>query len=449
MIKQLNRVIAILLVTSSMLYAKEIKINSLKELNLYASENGNVITMTPGVYKLVDFLPIDAMKGKHHRKEFQFITFSGSNNVFNLEGVEIEVDTKLRSALNPPIHSDEFLITGDNNIFNGLTIRCIGEGTSPGGTVLKVAGKANILNDVTLFVTGSYPYGYGDLFGKGKHAETTIRHKKHSGLLVTGSDTKLFRCKIYNRSFGHCFFVQQRPKNVYFEDCYAEGEVRSTDAILAETSGPAFDVKFKTWTQNREGEYIVTPGYMKALCEDGFRLYGQSDNIIFKNCTAKNTRAGFELRAQGVRLENCTTIGTERAYWVGDDAILKNCKGDANYGPLMFVEGSNVNVELILDAAESDRIVHALITVQGKNNNIVLKAAEGKVKAKKLPILIGYTHPMHGESMSPYSGGETSGLKFENRTNMPIKIGKMVSDAEIVTNGEVLENKGTNIRIKG
>lgn len=439
--------IIIVLFVSGTLKAEEIKISSLKELANYASQSGNVITMSPGVYQLTDYLPIDSMKVRRTRKQFQYIVFSGSNNTFHLKGVEIELDTKLRIALNPPIHSDEFLITGSENTFKGLTIRCKGEGTSRGGTVLQVAGKGNVLKDITIHVSGAYPYGYGDLFGKGKAKETVIPHKKHSGLLVTGSNTELYRCNLYNRSFGHCFFIQQKPENVYFEDCYAEGVVRTTDDILAETSGPAFDVNFRTWTQNREGKYMVTPGYMKSLCEDGFRTYGESKNIYFKNCTAKNTRAGFELRSKGVRLENCTTIGTERAYWVGDNAIVINCKGDANYGPLLFVEGSNVNVELTIDTAESDRLVHALVTIQGKNNIVALKSLQGKMRIKSLPILIGYTHPKHGESMSPYDEGETDGLKLKNETGMPIKIGSMANGCEIETNGKVIENKGINIKI--
>lgn len=439
--------VTLLISVVSSVNADEVKVSSIKELAEYASQSGNVITMPPGVYQLTDYLSIDSMIVRHERKEFPYIVFSGSNNVFNLDGVEIEVDTELRTVLNPPIHSNEFLVTGSKNTFNGLTIRCIGEGTSRGGTVLQVAGKGNVLKDMTLYVAGAYPYGYGDLFGKGKAKETVISHKKHSGLLVTGSNTKLYRCKLYNRSFGHCYFIQQNPENVYFEDCYAEGAIRSTDDILAETSGPAFDVNFRTWTQNREGKYVVTPGYMKSLCEDGFRTYGSSKNIYFKNCTAKNTRAGFELRTSGVRLKNCTTIGTERAYWVGDSAIIKNCTGDANYGPLLFVEGSHVNAELILDPAESDRLVHALVTILGINNNVVLKSPKNKKRTNMVPILIGYTPPKHGESMSPYSEEETIGLKLRNETGMPIKIGDMTSDCEIETNGEVLENKGKNVKI--
>ncbi|UXP32607.1 hypothetical protein N6H18_01310 [Reichenbachiella agarivorans] len=443
-----NRLVVGLILMTTALQAADIQVSSLADLAKYASESGNVVTLQAGIYPLTDYLTMDSMRIRHDRKQFQYINFSGNDNIFNLEGVEIIVDTELRIALNPPIHSDEFLIMGSNNSFAGLTIRCVGEDTSPGGTVLQVAGRGNVLKNITIYVSGSYPYGYGDLFGKGKASETVIRHQKHSGLLVTGSDTKLYQCKLYNRSFGHCFFVQKDAENVYFEDCYAEGEVRSTDDILAETSGPAFDADFRTWTQNRDGEYVVTSGYMKSLCEDGFRTYGQIKNIHFKNCTAKNTRAGFELRTnEGIRLENCKTIGTERAYWIGDDAIVKNCSGDANYGPLMFVEGSNVNVELTVDPAESDRLVHALVTIQGSNNKIVLKSQNGNKRTTALPILIGYTHPMHGESMSPFDEGETVGLKFRNETGMPIVIGAKARDCEIKTDGEVLENKGSQIKI--
>ncbi|WP_163400077.1 hypothetical protein [Flavobacterium fluviatile] len=435
-----------LLVIGNAINAREIKIKSLQELAKYAKESGNTISMQPGVYRLTDYLTTDVITDRRNRKEYQYITFSGSNNVFHLKGVEIELDTKIRTALKPPIHSDEFLITGSNNTFEELSIRCIGNGISPGGTVLQVAGEANILKNISLYVAGSYPYGYGDLFGKGGQKETTIKHQKHSGLLVTGNSTKLYGCKVISRSFGHCFFIQKNPKNVYFEDCYAEGEVRTTDAILAETSGPAFDVKFKTWTQNREGEYIVTPGYMKSLCEDGFRTYGKCENIAFKNCTAKNTRGGFELRFNQANLENCTTTGTERAYWIGDQTVMRNCKGDANYGPLLFVEGNNVEVELSLVPTESDRKVHSLMTVFGESNNIILKA-DGKKRKQELPILVGFTPPMHGESMSPYSEEKVVNLRLKNETGMPISIGAMAKNCRIETNGKISENKGDNNQI--
>jgi len=425
----------------------EVKVNSLEELAFYASQSEHIITMSPGVYKLTDYLPADSMAARRDQALFQFITFSGNNNAFHLDGVEIVVDTDLRKALGPPIHTSEFLISGSGNTLVGLEIRYFGEGTSPGGAALEISGGHNTLENIVLRVTGSFPYGYGDLFGKG--GPGVIPHQKHSGLLVTGSNTRLLGCKLYMQSFGHGFYVQKKAENIYFEDCYVQGAVRKTDDMLKETSGPAFDVDFRTWTVNREGEYRVTPGYMKSLCEDGFRVYGQIKNIHFKNCTAKNTRGGFELRTNGgIRLESCTVMGTERGYWVGDGAVMTDCKGDASYGPLFFIEGKNVDAEIVVVPTDSDCLVHALGTIQEANNHIVLKSEQGVQRKKEIPILIGYTPPEHGESMSPFGVSETSGLKLKNETGMPLIIGEQAKNCEIETNGSVLENNGTEIQVR-
>lgn len=414
----------------------DVKISSLEELALYASKDGNTISMEPGVYNLSDYLPIDTMPSRHEQGLFHFITFSGNGNVFDLKGVELVVDTALRGALDPPIHTSEFLVSGRGNTLSGLEVRYVGNGTSPGGAALEVAGAGNTVQDIVLRVTGSFPYGYGDLFGKG--GPGVIKHHKHSGLLVTGSGTRLLRCSLHMRSFGHCFFVQKGADNVYFEDCSAEGEFRPTDSMLEETSGPAFDVDFRTWTVNREGEYRVTPGYMKSLCEDGFRTYGQIKNIHFKNCVARHTRAGFELRTDGgSRLENCTVIGTERGYWVGDDARLTNCKGDASHGPLFFLEGNNVEAEIIVVPTQSDCLVHALGTIQEADSKVVLKPEGGVRRTKEIPILVGHTPPEHGEGMSPFGQAVVSGLRLTNETGMPILVGEQASDCNIVSDGVV------------
>ena len=427
---------------------KVIKVSSLEELSHYIAKDGNSVKLAPGIYKVADYLNKDSIAKRVERKEREYFNFSGNNNIFDFEGVTFEIDTKLRKELQHPIHTNEIVVTGKSNSLLGLEIIHTGNVTSPGGATFCVDGEGNTVSGFTLRVQGSFPYGYGDLFGKG--GPDVIRHHKHSGFLITGSYTTVLNCSLYMRSFGHGYYIQKSAGNIRFENCYVEGEVRKTDDVLKETEGPAFDVNFRTWTPNRKGEYIVTPGYMKSLCEDGFRTYNRDNkNITFINCTAKNTRGGFELRTNGgVRLENCTTIGTERAYWVGDDAVMKNCKGDANYGPLLFLEGSNVEVDLQVAPEESDRIVHSLITIQGKNNKVVLRPFEGKNRAQDLPILIGYTHPEHGESMSPYGEAPCVNLHLTNKTSMPIILGEQTKDCVVETKGKVLENKGIGNSVK-
>lgn len=101
----------------------------------------------------------------------------------------------------------------------------------------------------------------------------------------------------------------------------------------------------------------------------------------------------------------------------------------------------------MVDSAESDRKVHSLITVLGTNNKVVLKASEGNQRTQKLPILVGYTPPMHGESMSPYSQAEVNNLHLINQTGMPVSVGEMATNCSIETNGNVIANKGQNIQI--
>jgi parallel beta-helix repeat protein len=436
-------IVVLIALFSSIAKAESVTVSSLKDLAFYAAKSNNQVTLKAGKYKLADYLNGDSIQAKVQRKDYQYLNFSGDNNIFIFDGVELEIDTQLRERLKFPIHTSEIMVTGMGNTLQGLTITSIGNGLSPGGATFEVAGEKNTIKNFTIYVQGSFPYGYGDLFGKG--GPDVIKHQKQSGFLITGSHTNILGCKLYMRSFGHGFYIQKNAGDIYFENCLVEGEVRSTDEILKEKSGPAFDVNFRTWTPNREGQYIVTPGYMKSLCEDGFRTYGQNRNIRFKNCTAKNTRGGFELRTNGgVVLENCTVIGAERAYWFGDNAVVKNSRGDANYGPLLFMEGSNANVEIEVLPNESDRIVHALATIQGNNNKVTLKAVKGNSRTQALPILIGYTHPEHGESMSPYGEGACTKLNFRNTTNMPIVIGKLVTNSIIETNGVVTRNRGEN-----
>ena len=149
------------------------------------------------------------------------------------------MDTALRSELRPPVHTSEFVVTGNDNVIEGLTITNVGDGLSRGGSVVSVNGDGNTLRDVTLHVRGSSPYGYGDLFGKsGGH--------KHSGLLVVGNDARVVGCKLYMRSFGHGYYIQKEAENARFEDCYVEGVMRSTDEMLAETTG--FGVDLPVWS---------------------------------------------------------------------------------------------------------------------------------------------------------------------------------------------------------
>lgn len=425
--------------------ANVIQVTSLRELSEYASESGNNIKMEPGKYFLNDLRPIERIPATMPSDfdDWIYIEFSGSNNVFDLTGVTIIVDTGLRSALNPPQHTPEFLISGDKNELRGVKITNVGQGTSRGGSLLSIRGDNNTLREATLYVQGSFPYGYGDLLGKGSNSLVSLR--KHSGVQITGSNTRVIGTKLYMRSFGHGFYVQEGAVKTYFEDCYVEGVMRSADDMLAETSGPAYDLNFASVRQNRDGEYKITPGYMKSLAEDGFRTYGGVRDVTFINCVSKNMRGGWELRTSGpIHIENCTSIGNERGFWVGSDAVIHNSRGDAKYGPLLFMEGNDSTVDLEVLADESEMNVHALATIHGDRHNVSITALPEKSRTRPLAIKIAYSQPSAGEGMSPFGERPANHIALKNRTTMPVKLAPGAKNNTISTIGEIIRDEGEN-----
>lgn len=433
-----SKVVSVAAVCLKLHAADPVAVSSVRELAEAAGRSGQIIKMVPGVYRLTDHIPLSSIPERRNQKQWPFITFSGSNNIFHLQGVTVELDTELRSALRPPVHSSDFVVSGEGNLFFGLTITNIGNGTSPGGAAISITGSSNTLRDCTLYVCGSFPYGYGDLFGKG--GPDIIRHQKKSGVHVTGNGTTLLGCKLFMRSFGHGYYIQQDAGHVRLENCYVEGLMRPTDEMLLETNSPASKVNFRTVAKTRDGKDRVMPGYMKSLSEDGFRTYGQHKNLSFINCVAKNMRGAFELRSRtAVRLENCSAIGCERGFWVSTGAVLRNCRGDAQFGPLLFIEGDNASVELDLLPTESSMTVHALATIHGTGHNVTLKSTQGTRK-QPLPILVGYGTPMMGEGMAPIPEKPAKRVNLRNETNMRVVRGEHTTYSDIMTHDRISEN---------
>lgn len=421
--------------------AHEVSITSLAQLAEYAAKSGNTVTLKPGVYKFNDYIPLSSIAGRRERKEFPFFVFSGSDNTFVLEGVTIEFDTALRAALRPPIHTNEFIVAGKNITLQGLTITNIGEGKSQGGAVLSVEGDDATLRNCTLHVQGSAPYGYGDLFGKGG--------LKHSAVHITGQRGKYLGCKLLVKSFGHGFYLQEDCHDIHFEDCSVEGVMRSTDEMLAETRGLAYERNFRTEGVMRSGEARIMPNYMKALSEDAFRTYGQHKNLTLKNCTAKNMRGGFELRTkEGVKLDGCTALGNERGFWVGAGAVLTNCRGDAQHGPLLFSEGDNTRIDLELLPTESKYTIHAAAIIRGKDSRITIKPSKEGQRTTPLPLLLGYAMPPAGQGMAPLREQPCEGLVLQNETTSPLVISEKTKKCVLQTRGEVRENAGQEIAVK-
>lgn len=431
-----------------------VEATNLAQLAEVAARDGQNVKLLPGVYRLADYLTDDVLAEiragvdrKQSRPPVPMFVFRGNSNRFDLREVTIEIDTRLYRKVPPGGYTRCLIIAGSNNWFNGLTIRNTGPNQGSGGNTISVAGAGNTLENITLHVHGSFPYGYGDLLGKG--GPNLLPLQKQSGIQILGNGSVLRRCRVFSRAFGHCFYIQVGT-DILLEDCHAEGAMRPTSDMLRDTNGPAFNLGFKSVYENRDGRYLITPGYMKSLSEDGFRTYGNAGRVTLINCTAINTRAGFEIGAPDnspvkTLLQNCVARGCERAYLLGSHTIVRQCRGDARYGPLLYLRGGRESdVELELDGGASDYTVHALATIAGMNHRVKLTGVPGEVNFPGLPILFGFGMPMHAEMSSPIKAAAANQVTLINEIPNVVVIssgaltectvttvGKQFTDAEL------------------
>ena len=437
------------------------QIETLEELVHLSKKDGQHVKMKEGVYSLSDYLnkeriakllsELPPQTDKQRRPPRWFIRFSGDNNTYDFTGVTFEINTNLYSELLYGYMRCVF-IDGNGNTIKGLTIKNTGpKNKGSNGNILSVFGDDILLEDVKLYVSGS-TYGYGDLFGKGGPVLTHLQ--KQSGLMVAGKNNTLRRCKVFSRAFGHCFYIQTQghvTDNVLLEDCYAEGAVRSTNDILAERGGLAEELNYRSVYKNKDGRYMINPGYTKSLSEDGFRTYGGVGKVTLRNCTAKNTRAGFEIGGTNnaenrTVLQGCQAFGTERAFLLGSNVLVRDCRGDIQYGPLLYLRentvGSDVELELIPSMPKS--LVHTIATVAGKNHRVKFYTTESDLGMPTLPIMIGFGMPAHAEMSSSIVSMKTENIELINELkNVFVLRDDGAKSLKIKTSTPVFQNENT------
>ncbi|MGJ8641118.1 MAG: hypothetical protein ACSHYA_17135 [Opitutaceae bacterium] len=433
-------------------FTAEITVNSVKALVAAAKKSNQKITMAPGVYQMEDYLSpkVISETDAHPIMGSAMITLSGDGNFFDFTGVTIEVNTELLNDFGQKVM--EFYLTGSGNLIKGLTVTNIGTApTARGGQSFVVGGKDNTLKNVTLNVSGSSPYGYGDLLGKGGGALVPLR--KHSGMLITGDTIKILDCSIYSKSFGHLFFIQG-GRDVYFENCYAEAETRTTDEMLAETSGLAFDRDFAAVYSNYDRKKVITPGYTKSLAECGFRMYGKggakqrtTGAVTLVNCRAKYCRVGFAMtRFEGdILIQDCEAIACESGYNINGTTI-KNSRGDAVNGPLLYINAGDTpcEVELALMPTLNTTTLHAIACIAGDDHVVTLTNWQDTAREQLDPIRLGWSRPVATNPFSPMGTHRTAKVTLNNFTGMPVEVAETVSKSTIKSNGPVNDQGAGN-----
>ncbi len=433
-------------------------VSSLDELYPYLSQDGVNVKLTPGTY-IYTFKKATTKPFKNSTAEVVEGTLShamllvkGSNSTYDFEGVTIEIETAVFNA-HEGCQFAELHILGNNNVVKNLTLQDVGAPLDyPKWGCLNIImdGESNQIDNITVRSTGSFPWGYGELFGKG--GPRTIRHWKHSACLVRGLKNHVKDCKIYHRAYGHCLFMQAADQPL-IEGCYIEGAMSTTDAVLAEkgTGSRADKIDFKTvWG------YPVPPGYTISLVEAGIRVYNTgftmingerfkrgTSNVTVKDCYVKNVRAGVTLtHTMGYRsVENTTTIGCERGFAVGTGGKIINCKSDCQYGPAFGVDyerDRNIEVDITLLPNEGEPLsgngTTQVAYIVGSDHNITFRKGEGLNEEDDLHIYIGGDSKTDG-SLDKDENYKATNINFVNETEYKIIFDDQSSVNTVSTKG--------------
>lgn len=428
-----------------------ITVHSLDELMPYLDDSGVNVRLAPGEYTIT---AKEAQEGKYSNPLF---LFSGDNNTFDFTGVTLNVESKVMQAFGrADVH--QIQVVGQQNVLKNLTLADVGsinDAPTWRATNVVMDGAHNRIEGFHITIKGSFPYGYGDLFGKG--GGPVIAHQKHCGLLVRGDFNHVKDCTLIHRAYGHGIYAQG-AYDCLIENCHVEGEVRSTDDILAEagTGSPADMVDFMTINGHK-----VVPGYMISLQEDGIRSYGQANiygggrrdtrNMTVKSCTVIKMRSGVVMtHNSGERLAiDCTTIHCEKGYSIGRGKII-NCRSDAKYGPAYrsdYSSDQDISADItILSNRGAYNGSGLLAYIAGSGNvDITLRSEEGVADAD-LKIQVAGNAETKGHIGTRKTSQDiltAKNLVINNLTSYPIHLETLSANCTVTSHGRVT-NLGSN-----
>ncbi|WP_338399237.1 T9SS type A sorting domain-containing protein [Persicobacter psychrovividus] len=440
-------------------------VNSLEELKpLMAKDNVNV-KVAPGTYSITKEDFWNGNWGYIVHPEITYamalMLFEGSNSTYDFTDVTIKMNTDLFTAFGD-VDLWEVQVIGNNNVLKGLTIiddGSVDDAPTRGVCNVVIDGKQNVIDGFHVTAKGSFPYAYGDMFGKGGGGNF-VNHKKHSGILIRGEDNTLKNTTLIQRAYGHCVFMQAAVRPT-IDGCYIEGEMRSTDEVLAEAgTGSIADVL----DMETVWGYKVPPGYMYALCEEGIRSYNAGETIVdgkyiksrgasditVLNSTVKNVRGGVSLRlASGNQyVENVTLLGCEFGFSPGFGTVV-NCRADAAYGAAFmntYDNDNNVSVDLTILPASGPYMngSKCVAYIGCDQSNITLKYAEG-VAPEDLEIRVGGDSGNKGLLGESNQTGHTGNDNIINNfTPFPMVFVEGSNNNTVATCGPVEDNASGN-----
>jgi hypothetical protein len=242
-------------------------------------------------------------------------------------------------------------------------------------------------------------------------------------------------------------------QDTLIQDTLVEGELRSSDEILAETTGPAAKLGYQD-----HYDRPIRKGLMVCLAEDGIRAYldeggdkpeRRTGNVTVINCTVNRMRGGvaLELASGKVEVRGCTVTESGypgAAYGVPSNAVVRDCRGDAAYAPLLHLGYSHkhhADVELDLLEAKQYRGNDLLALINGSDHRVTIRSSGGAPGATGLTIVLGDT--VRGDQADV---GKTyaKAVQLTNHTPQEVVLSKLCSGCTIRSAGPVADHGADN-----
>lgn len=463
-----------------------VTVNSVAELMQYAGEDNFNVTMTPGTYWMTG--PPES-PAPVSGDQWKFLEFSGTNSTFDLTGVTIKVDTQELSYYGG-VSVRVVDISGDGVVIDGLTFQM--EKVTMNGVdafgdpkewtagrssvVFQLTGSNTEIKNCNITTGGSYPYGYGDAFGKGVRPQSGgvtnaafIAHSKQSGFLITGgaSNVTLDHVTLNMRSYGHGFFMQEGASDITFTNCDAIGDTMAdSDDIIAHP-------EYQAW---EAATYKVPiPADINISKHEGaFRVYSNSshatngfpefiENITITNCRAERMRVGIAC-SDGIgflRVTDTELVECEYGFapsGLGTESTFIGCKGDSVNGPLIYFQRSvdfPATMEVELTGATPGKGVWPVALISGNGSTITLTstASPGVYSAGAYVALSQkwreWRHRPAGDLDELSSGAyaeATTNTTVINQTDQPLFLGpNATGNNNLQSDGGVINKSTGNI----
>lgn len=404
---------------------------TLADLREAITRSDHTIVMEGGDYNLTD-LPENSRN----------LLFSGSNNTIDLVGVYIEVpvgSTNDRESYLTMDGSNNTLLGGtfEDTYINGLTRitnfvdynenRTNLASGLRGEAAMSIYGEGNTIDGIKMTVRGSFPYGYGSLFGINQ--VNSFGLSKRCGIVIKAPNNTITNAEIQMRSFCHGIYMQEDADNTLISNTLVEGRVRETNEMLAEGRGSLPD---QNNYRDVEGNDIRA-NEVNSLAEDGIRSYSGTGSVRVENSTVKNMRGGFRLYLGGeatvinaIGIDNGTTN-----YNLPNNARVINSSANFTYAPINDhrLGRSWQDIEMTILPSPNAIGAHNIADILGNDHNIVFHRAPGPEDTQEQRAIV--------------VSGNNSTIRNETEYRIVLEFGTRGNT--VISAGEVIDNGSNNV----